>query len=82
MFFKKKKEIEKLKREIDSLTTANNALTKSNKELKEELNGDHVDSAFCAVCENGIPLKDCWGNLYKVKCAFKCECENFERKPQ
>ena len=78
MFFNKKKEIEKLKREIDSLTTANNALTKSNKEL----NGDHVDTDFCSVCENGIPLKDCWGNWYEAKCAFKCECENFKRKPQ
>lgn len=64
MFFKKKKEIEKLKREIDSLTTANTALTRSNKELEEELRGDYVDSDFCAVCENGIPLKNAFGDLY------------------
>ena len=82
MFFKKKKELEKLKREIDSLTTANTALTRSNKELEEELRGDYVDSGFCAACENGIPLKNDWGDLYGVKCALKCECENFERKPQ
>nr|CAJ1762502.1 hypothetical protein AUSP0088_00042 [uncultured phage] len=82
MFFKKKKEIEKLKREIDSLTTANTALTRSNKELEEELRGDYVDSDFCAVCENGIPLKNAFGDLYGAKCALKCECEDFERKPQ
>lgn len=87
MFFKKKKEIERLSRELDDLRCAQNALQgendtlrRKNDTLQKDQKDDYVDPCFCAECTNGIVYRDFCGYTVGVECALSCKCKNFNHR--
>ena len=78
MFFKKQKEIEKLKYDFSILESKYDALKRSNAELSEKLDYDHVDPVYCAVCAHGIAHINEYGYYTSAKCILKCNCTDFK----